>query len=352
MTAAFAVPGNTASTVLTRFFGSGLAGDIPASRPDSPTGWNYRLPVTVAFRIVRALPLRKAPLLCIPRNRLPATLLCGGRHAVHLGARQPKPPGDRRRLEAGFERRQDQPFLPGRHRSGLSARSPSRRPACRTGAPLRRRTVQVRGQGKRARPVTAGSGNGEVSGRPVLTVLSRSVPGPGGSPLTLHHHRHPSDRRQSRSALARRPVAAGTPFRRLQRKTPVAGQSAFPFPNRRPRPCGRPAIRRTGQRRHAPRRREGEPGRERGGGRMSRRGGIAAVPDHRHDGDGSHEYRNCDPRQRGDVPHTLVRPGPYRRPLCRREVQVVRATAVSAVARTTRPRRARAAAGRSSSPPP
>ena len=31
MTAAFAVPGNTASTVLTRFFGSGLAGDIPAS---------------------------------------------------------------------------------------------------------------------------------------------------------------------------------------------------------------------------------------------------------------------------------------------------------------------------------
>ena len=28
MTAAFAVPGNTASTVLTRFFGSGLAGDL------------------------------------------------------------------------------------------------------------------------------------------------------------------------------------------------------------------------------------------------------------------------------------------------------------------------------------
>ena len=134
MTAAFAVPGNTASTVLTRFFGSGLAGDIPASRPDSPTGWNYRLPVTVAFRIVRALPLRKAPLLCIPRNRLPATLLCGGRHAVHLGARQTKPPGDRRRLEAGFERRQDQPFLPGRHRSGLSARSP---PAVLPAAPAR-----------------------------------------------------------------------------------------------------------------------------------------------------------------------------------------------------------------------
>ena len=49
-------------------------------------------------------------------------------------------------------------------------------------------------QGKRARPVAAGSDVGNLPGRPVQTVLSRSVTGPVGSSLTLHHPRHPSDR--------------------------------------------------------------------------------------------------------------------------------------------------------------
>ncbi len=85
---------------------------------------------------MRALP-RNAPLLYIRGTRLPATLLRGGHHAVYLGARQAKLPGDRRRLEAGFERREDQPLLAGRHRSGLSARSPSSRLAVQPAAPAR-----------------------------------------------------------------------------------------------------------------------------------------------------------------------------------------------------------------------
>ena len=51
-----------------------------------------------------------------------------------MGTRQAELPGDRRRLEAGFERREHQPFLSGRHWSRSSARSPSRRLAVRTAA--------------------------------------------------------------------------------------------------------------------------------------------------------------------------------------------------------------------------
>ena len=49
------------------------------------------------------------------------------------------PTSDRRRLEAGFERRQDQPLLPGRHRSGPCAHSPSSRLAVLPAAPARLR---------------------------------------------------------------------------------------------------------------------------------------------------------------------------------------------------------------------
>ena len=53
-------------------------------------------------------------------------------HRFHLDAREAELPRDRRRLEAGLERREHQPFLSGRHRSRPPARSRFRRLAVRS----------------------------------------------------------------------------------------------------------------------------------------------------------------------------------------------------------------------------
>ena len=64
----------------------------------------------------------------MPAYSSPPARLRRGDHRLHLGAREAEHPRDRRRLEAGLERREHQPFLPGRHRSRRSAR-----PRFRTG---------------------------------------------------------------------------------------------------------------------------------------------------------------------------------------------------------------------------
>ena len=71
---------------------------------------------------------------------------------------------DRRRLEAGFEGRQDQPLLPVRHhQSGLPTHSPSSRLACRACAPRRQPPLEA-GPAERCRDSVA-NGPGPQAGK-------------------------------------------------------------------------------------------------------------------------------------------------------------------------------------------
>ena len=238
-------------------------------------GPGIRRPGNNRIRIVRAL-LRKPPLLNIRGNRLPATLLRGGHDAVHLGARQAKLPGDRRRLEAGFERRQDQPLLPGRHRSGAFRAFPLRpsfHPACHACAPLRRPPPEAGPAERRRDSVARGPGPraGQASPAGCRRLRRRKPSRPTGP-----HHAFPVRHRTGRISpyVAPSPSSIRSPVkpsragpagcRRRHAAPPITAQIFRWWPQRwsllQPPPPARaagPPSAASLHRRHAQRRREG-----------------------------------------------------------------------------------------------